>query len=177
MENFSILGISGSHRKGSRSRLVLQRALDIAESGGVKTTLLEAYKLELPSFRGKSNHPEVLSMRSEVSRAGAIILSSPVYQECMSSTLKNFLEHLDQEDKTRQALSGKRVGLIAVSGGGGTASCLASMYASCTALGGDVVRVRVGLTEQAMDAEGVLYDPFPDERLEAMMASITRFDP
>ena len=170
-----VVGLGGSRRAGSLSLVALRRALSIAESGGARAELLDLAELDLPMFTPGAvdrDHPAVARLYESVSAAQAVIVSSPVYQECPSGAVRNALDHLHDLTDDPQGLRGRRAGLIAVSGGGGTASCLAVLHASCVSLGALVSRTRVGLTSAVLDATGVIYDPIPDERLESMVLDL-----
>src|SRR5207244_5379784 len=98
-----IVGLGGTMREHSYSRVALKEALRIAEVQGAYTELLDLYELDLPIFR--PNMP--IEAYREVHRAGltrlidgarradGMVWSSPTYHGTVSGVFKNALDHLD----------------------------------------------------------------------------------
>ncbi len=115
-EEIYILGIPGSLRAHSYTRLTVQIALQGAQEVGARTKILDLrdYKLALCDGReGEENYPEgVFSLRKEVSQAQGIILGTPEYHGGYSGVLKNALDLMGFPE-----FEGKMIGLVGVSGG------------------------------------------------------------
>ncbi|HEX7033269.1 MAG TPA: NAD(P)H-dependent oxidoreductase [Nitrososphaera sp.] len=105
---FNVLGVAGSIRNGSYSRLALQMALEHAKKHGAQVRLLELDNM--PLFDpDASESKEVEQAGDAVAWADAIILASPDYHGSMSGALKNFLDHFYRE------FAGKLFGYIVAS--------------------------------------------------------------
>jgi NAD(P)H-dependent FMN reductase len=117
-------------------------------------------------------HASVSRLISLVLSADALIISSPVYQACLSGAVKNALDHLHDMHAVPQPLTGYRVGLIAVTAKTGAATCLSALRTACIAMGAEVSSVQASISSTVLDANGVLYDPVPDERLESMVQDL-----
>jgi FMN reductase len=111
-----IVGICGSLRPGSYTRMALRIALRGAEAVGARTELVELGRYKLIFCDGKreeSLYPkDVLRLRKTVRRAAGIILGTPEYHGGYSGVLKNALDLMGFDE-----FEGKMLGLVGVSGG------------------------------------------------------------
>jgi NAD(P)H-dependent FMN reductase len=111
-----IVGICGSLRIGSFTRMALAVALRGAEEAGAKTQLIDLRDYELIICDGKedeSHYPkDVFRLREEVRKAQGIILGTPEYHGGYSGALKNAMDLMGFEE-----FEGKMLGLVGVSGG------------------------------------------------------------
>jgi FMN reductase len=91
-----VVGICGSIRRGSYTRMAVQIALQGAQEVGAQTRLIDLKDYQLVSCDGKedeSTYPEdVFRLRREVSQAQGIILGTPEYHGSFSGVLKNALD-------------------------------------------------------------------------------------
>lgn len=92
---FHLLGVSGSLREKSRTALALRMVLDIAESHGAETRMLDLRATELPLYRPDRQDSSEASLRlgTDMRWASSVVLASPDYHGAMSGTLKNFLDY------------------------------------------------------------------------------------
>jgi NAD(P)H-dependent FMN reductase len=113
MAPIRVVGICGSLRENSVSRVALARTLEAAADRGAETDLVDLRDLELPMFDPDEDEPaDAAALTDRVRRADAVVLASPMYHGSYSSPLKTALDYCgfdEFEDKT--------VGLLAVSGG------------------------------------------------------------
>jgi NAD(P)H-dependent FMN reductase len=111
-----VVGICGSLRLGSYTRMAVNLALRGAESAGAMTRLIDLrdYRLIfLPGDDDESAFPEdVFRLRREVKEADGIILGTPEYHGSFSGVLKNALDLMGFDE-----FEGKMIGLVGVSGG------------------------------------------------------------
>jgi len=111
-----IVGICGSLRDSSYTRMALQVALDGAQEFGVRTDLIDLRGYNLVFCDGnqdENTYPEdIHKLRSEVAAAQGIILGTPNYHGSFSGVLKNALDLMGFD-----SFEGKMVGLVGVSGG------------------------------------------------------------
>ncbi|MFC3476891.1 NADPH-dependent FMN reductase [Halobacterium litoreum] len=113
MTDTTVVGVCGSLRDASVSRIALRTALDAAASRGADTDLVDLRELDLPVYDPDADEPgDAADLTERVRRADAVILASPMYHGSYSSPMKTAIDYCgfdEFEDKT--------VGLLAVSGG------------------------------------------------------------
>jgi NAD(P)H-dependent FMN reductase len=112
METLNILGVAGSMRKDSGTK-VLKIVLDIAASKyEAKTSLLEIRKVNMPLYNPDLSIQSDINMQKatdQINWADAFILVSPDYHGSMSGSMKNFLDYYWEE------FAGKTFGYICTS--------------------------------------------------------------
>ena len=125
-----VVGITGSLRDESTSRVALARALAAAEDAGATTELVDLRDYDLPVFDADDREAgDAPAVTREVRAADAVILATPMYHGSYSSVLKTALDYCgfdEFEDKT--------VGLLAVSGGSFPLTALEHLRSVCRAL-------------------------------------------
>jgi NAD(P)H-dependent FMN reductase len=113
MPDTTVVGVCGSLRDDSVSRIALRTALDAAADHGATTDLVDLRDLDLPVFDPDRDEPgDAAELTERVRDGDAILLASPMYHGSYSSPLKTAIDYCgfdEFEDKT--------VGLLAVSGG------------------------------------------------------------
>lgn len=149
-----ILGIGGSMRQGSLSRIALAAALRRAEDAGAKTVLADVRGLDLPLYVAEhvrdEDPPSLGWLLAEVRAADAYILCSPTYHGTLSGAVKNALDVLDLlGDDDPPYFGGKVVGLMAL--GGGAANVLNALQHAARALGGLTSPTVVAVPNRAVD--------------------------
>ena len=112
-----IVGIGGSLRERSCSYLALEHAIRLLTEMGCQARIFDLRVMNLPFCNGdnrdpRHDYPAVAELRSAVSGAHALILSTPEYHGGVSGVLKNALDLLSAEH-----LQGKVAGVISVLGG------------------------------------------------------------
>lgn len=135
-----VLGIGGSTRQGSKSRVMLMSALRLAEEAGADVTLADVRALDLPIYdddRPLEDYPTSLHQLLASARAAdAYILCSPTYHGTVSGAVKNALDALNfLYDDDPPYFARKPVALMAL-GGGGAANALTSLHHTTRALNG-----------------------------------------
>lgn len=115
-EQLRIVGICGSLRDGSYTRMALQLALRGAAELGADTHLLDLRDYQLAFCDGREEaeaYPkDVAHLREIVRKAHGIILATPEYHGGYSGVLKNALDLMGFDE-----VEGKMIGLVGVSGG------------------------------------------------------------
>jgi NAD(P)H-dependent FMN reductase len=172
-----VVGICGSLRNASYTRMALQVALEGAQEFGVRTKLIDLRDFNLVFCDGnqdESAYPEdVFRLRSEVAAAQGIVLGTPNYHASFSGVLKNALDLMGFDE-----FEGKMVGLIGVSGGSrGAADALNSLRAIGRALHAWVAPQQVSIPEawKFFDHAGVIKDPVLAERIKEVGRQVARF--
>jgi NAD(P)H-dependent FMN reductase len=113
MSDTRVVGVCGSLRDASVSRIALRRALEEAEARGATTKLVDLRELELPTFDpDRDDPPDAAELQDSLQSADGIILATPMYHGSYSSPLKTALDYSGFDE-----FEEKTVGLLAVSGG------------------------------------------------------------
>ena len=110
-----IMGLAGSLRAGSATRMAVGCALHGAEQEGAIAQLLDLAAYDLPFLgqeQGRGGPKAVERFLADLRAADGIVLGSPEIHGSLSGALKNALDLTD-----RELLEGKMVGLIGVAGG------------------------------------------------------------
>ena len=172
-----VVGICGSIRSGSYTRLAVQIALQGAQEVGVQTRLIDLKDYHLVFCDGKedeSTFPEdVFKLRREVSQAGGIILGTPEYHGGVSGVLKNALDLMGFDE-----IEGKMIGLVGVSGGElGAVHALNSLRAVGRALHAWVIPEQASIPEawKVFDESGNLKDSDLEKRVKEVGRQVARF--
>ena len=110
----TVLGISGSQRRPSRTHTLLEIALSAARDSGARVELLDLLTLPLPMYEPSQDSfaPHIKELSERIADAHAYIIGTPVYYGGMSGLLKNLFDHLIEE------ISGKVAGLLVTTGSG-----------------------------------------------------------
>jgi NAD(P)H-dependent FMN reductase len=173
----SVVGICGSLRRGSYTRMAVQIALQGAQEVGAQTRLIDLQDYQLVSCDGKedeSAYPEdVFRLRREVSQAQGIILGTPEYHGSFSGVLKNALDLMGFDE-----IEGKMIGLVGVSGGAlGAINALNGLRTVGRALHAWVVPEQASVPEayKIFDPSGILHDRDVAQRLKDVGRQIARF--
>ncbi len=160
-----VVGISGSLRDASVTRVAVERALAAVGAAGGTTELLDLREYDLPVFdadhREAGDAPE---LTRRVRRADSILLGTPMYHGSYSGPLKNCLDYCgfdEFEDKT--------VGLLAVAGGSFPVPALDHLRGVCRALNAWVIPLQVAVPS-ASDAveDGTVVDQSIADRIDTL---------
>jgi len=129
-DGIHVVGVPGSLREASRTRVALRHALDAAESLGATTDLVDLRALDLPIFDSDDEDAgDAPELRERIRAADAVILATPMYHGSYSSVLKTALDYsgFDEFEHTT-------VGLLGVSGGSFPITALDHLRSVCRAL-------------------------------------------
>ena len=118
-----VLGICGSHRKGSNSLFFLNKALDVCEKEGFETEVIELYDKEvkhcivcnLCATKFECSQKDIMQeIYEKMMEADAIIIASPTYYGMVSGKVKNLFDRTLPLRRNGMKLSGKLCGAISV---------------------------------------------------------------
>jgi len=172
-----VVGLCGSIRRGSYTRMAVQLALHGAQEVGAQTRLIDLQDYHLLFCDGKedeSAYPaDVFTLRQEVRQAGGIILGTPEYHGSFSGVLKNALDLMGFNE-----VEGKMIGLVGVSGGAqGTVEALNSLRTIGRALHAWVVPEQASIPEawKVFDESGTLKDRTLEQRVKEVGRQVARF--
>ncbi len=175
-KTISVVGIPGSLRKGSYTRMAVATALGGAKKAGANVKLLDLsdYNLPLGDGRDKEKYPSsVKKMRKIVENADGIILGTPEYHGGMSGVLKNAIDLMGFDQ-----FGGKMVGLVGVSGGAmGATNAMVHLRTIGRSMHAWVVpnQASVPHARDHFDKDGKLDDEALTARLEAAGEQVAKF--
>jgi FMN reductase len=120
-EALKVVGLGGSLREASRSRAVLEVALDGAASAGAEVELLDLRRLDLPMFNPEHEGDpprEAQTLIEACYAADGMLWSSPMYNGTVSGAFKNAIDWLHVLGSHEPPyLHDTVVGLISAAGG------------------------------------------------------------
>ncbi|WP_418285137.1 NADPH-dependent FMN reductase [Halorubrum sp. DTA46] len=154
-----VVGVAGSLRDTSYTRLSVSRALDGVRRAGGTAELLDLREYDLPTYDAdRSAAGDADAFTARIREADAVVLGTPMYHGSYSSTLKTALDYCgfdEFEDET--------VGLLAVAGGGFPVTALEHLRSVCRALNAWVIPHQVALPNASDQFEN---GEFVDDGLE-----------
>jgi FMN reductase len=172
-----VVGVNGSLRPGSYTRMAVEIALQAAREAGARTRLIDLKDYQLIFCDGKEDEStfpaDVFKLRREVGQADGIILGTPEYHGSFSGVLKNALDLMSFVE-----IKGKLVGLVGVSGGSlGATHALDSLRAVGRALHAWVIPEQASIPEawKVFDEAGALKDPELEQRVKEVGRQVARF--
>ena len=172
----SVVGICGSLREKSYTRMALAVALQGAAEVGAATRLIDLRDYDLVFCNGNNaaDLPEgVLRLRREVRAAQGILLGTPEYHGGYSGVLKNALDLMGFDE-----FEGKMVGLIGVGAGRmGAFNALNGLRSIGRALHAWVIPEQVSIAQagKEFDESGRLRDPELARRVKEVGRNVARF--
>ena len=156
-----VVGIAGSLRETSYTRMGVERALDGARLAGGTAELLDLREYDLPTYdadHGEAGDAEAFTAR--IREADAVLLGTPMYHGSYSSTLKTALDYCGFEE-----FEDETVGLPAVAGGDFPVTALEHLRSVCRALNAWVIPHQVAVPRaHAQFEDGRIVDEGVDER-------------
>lgn len=172
-ERIKVVGLCGSLREGSFTRLVVQLALDGAGEVGAETSLIDLNDYQLGFCKGPQPCPDdVNRMRRQVREAQGLILGTPEYHGSYSGVLKNALDLMGFEE-----FENKMVGLVGVGGGRlGASNALNHLRTVCRVLHSWVIPLEASVprARHAFE-EGILSDAPLADRLREIGRRVARY--
>jgi FMN reductase len=173
-----IVGIGGTLRDNSRSRVALEVALRAAEGEGASTVLLDLNKLRLPFYEPYKDLDEfgenVKYFVETTGAADGLIISTGAYHGTIAGVTKNALDFCELlEDSNPSYWTNKAVGAIAVAGGTLDASHVITALTHVThALRGTAISYAVAIPQGKhvfdFDANGIITDEKWRQRLDRL---------
>jgi NAD(P)H-dependent FMN reductase len=171
-----VVGLSGSLRSPSATRMAVQYALKGAEEEGAKVEVLDLAAYNLPYWgleREEGNIKAVERFRNDLRASDGIILGTPEMHGSVSGVLKNALDLAGTEE-----FEGKMVGLIGMAGGRmGAIEALSHLRSIGRSLHAWVVptQVSIGDSAQVFNINGEPIDPEIGDRLKSVGREVAHF--
>lgn len=169
-----ILGICGSLRDKSHTRVLVQLALDSAARLGSEVELIDLRDYALPLFEAHQRYDDHAVVREVIARmreAEAYIVGTPEYHGCMSGALKNLFDFVYTE------ISGKLFGIVAATGGSQGVSSLDNLRACLLYCHAWVLPYNVAASGRDFDEEGRLVSESVRDRLERLGRDVAIYGP
>src|SRR5438477_9464263 len=91
------VAVSGSPSRGSRSRVLLGRAVDALEARGFATRLVDLAEIPADALLGRTSERTLDAALAAVAEARILVASTPVYRATYSGLLKVFFDLLPQD--------------------------------------------------------------------------------
>ncbi|MEQ8818899.1 MAG: NADPH-dependent FMN reductase [Sumerlaeia bacterium] len=172
--HITVVGISGSLRKGSYTRLALDEALRGAEATGARVRVFDPREFPLPFCDGSGNadDPNVAALRDAVEKADGLILATPEYHGSFSGILKNALDLLSFDQ-----MEEKVCGLVSVLGGQSNSNSLNHLRIVCRQVHSWVVphQASVGASYRAFGDDGQITDEKIRARVRRVGEDVVRY--
>ena len=171
-----VVGLAGSLRSTSATRMAVRHALLGAREDGAQAQLLELAAYDLPFLgreRESAGAKEVERFLNDLRAADGIILGSPEIHGSLSGVLKNALDLTD-----RELFEGKMLGLIGVAGGRmGASETLSHLRSIGRSLHAWVVptQVSIAAADQAFDSRGEPIQSEVGDRLKSVGREVAHF--
>ena len=176
-----VLAFSGSTRRASYNRRLIEIGAAGAREAGAVVTLLDLADYPMPLYNGdleaERGLPEnALRLRQTFAAHDALLISAPEYNSSISPLLKNTIDWVSRPTKSEPSLkylSGKIAGLLAASPGRlGGLRALAHVRQILGNIGITVIpqQLAVAGAADAFDADGQL----KDEQLQAAALDVGR---
>lgn len=167
-----IVGICGSLREKSTTRVALAHTLAAAEAAGTETDLLDLREYDLPLYDGdEKDAGDAPELRTRVREADGIVLATPIYHGSVSSALKTALDYCGFDE-----FENKPVGLLVVAGGRFPTPAALHMQTICTWLRAHPLPHQVsipGVSGKIENAE--LVDDRYRDRCETLGEEVVRY--
>lgn len=172
-----IIGLAGSLRTASFTRMAVDLALSGAAEAGAVTEQLDLRDFQLTFSNGnedESAYPEgVFRLREAISRADGLIIGSPEYHGGYSGVLKNAIDLMGFKQ-----FESKVIGLVGVGGGAlGAVNALNGLRVVGRSLHAWVIPKQVSIPHawKAFDPDGRVLDPDIEIRLKEVGREVARF--
>ena len=93
----SVVGLSGSPARPSKSRVLVEYALDRLSAAGARPCLVDLADLPADPLLGRGTAPALTAALDAVTRARILVAGTPVYRATYSGLLKVFFDLLPQD--------------------------------------------------------------------------------
>ncbi len=145
-----VVGLAGSLREKSYSRVALNEALQAAKSAGARTMNIDLHSRDIPVFNpDRETPPSVDEITTRLQEADSIVLATPMYHGSYSSPLKTVIDYSGFDE-----FEHKTIGLLGVSGGSFPITALEHLRSVCRALDAWVIPFQAAIPKAYSHIEG-----------------------
>ena len=167
-----VVGIVGSLRSASTTRVAMAHALGAARKAGGTTALIDLREYDLPVYNADNDAAgDADVLRADVRSGDAILLGTPMYHGSYASPLKSALDYcgFDEFENTT-------VGLLGVAGGSFPITALEHLRSVCRALDAWVIPYQAAIPNASHRVEdGELVDESIAERVGTLGERAVQF--
>jgi chromate reductase, NAD(P)H dehydrogenase (quinone) len=177
-----IVALSGSLRRGSYNRLLLQAAIDRAPDG--MELVVSTEMLDIPVFnedleKGEARGPEAVArLADRIAKADGLLIATPEYNQSIPGAVKNMIDWLSRP-VGNEVLEGKPVSIIgATTGPWGARLAQSLLRHTLTATGALVLpqpQLYVAGAELLFGPDGRLLDEAVAIRLAKVLSAFGRW--
>ena len=179
----SVLVLSGSLRAKSVTDVVGRHVAAALVKAGIATRLIAVRELALPMYdpdvHTSKALPVIAPLFAAVKQARALVWCTPAYHRTMSGSFKNVLDYFELMAADQPAyLTGKAVGIIAVSGGiPASVTAITSLEFAAHALRAYVVpyTVPVPFADKLLDGDGKIANAGIRTRIDVLVQEMGAF--
>ncbi|MFC7026819.1 NADPH-dependent FMN reductase [Halomicroarcula sp. GCM10025324] len=166
----TVVGLSGSLRDDSGTRIAVDRALAAADEAGATTEHIDLREWDLPLYDADANEAgDGPALATRIREADAAVVGTPMYHGTVASPLKTALDYCSIDD-----VEGTAVGLVAVAGGGFPTPALEHLRASLLALKARPLPTQVAIPDSWKQFEdGQVVDDDVADRLAMLGEAVT----
>lgn len=170
--------ILGSTRRGRQSAKVARFVVDrMARSEGLETEILDLAEYDFPMLEERLRFrddppPHLLDFASKITRADAVVIVTPEYNNGYPGVLKNALDYLQQEYRR------KPIGIVTVSAGGfGGINCLAQLRLVTLGMGAFPIPASLPISKvhESFDDDGNPHEALIEKRAQSFIAEVIWF--
>jgi FMN reductase len=171
-EKIRIAAVIGSIRDGNYTAKAMAVVSDeFQKYPNIDLDVIDPAEIDLAPPGRVSSSEALDRLRSAISEATGMVISTPEYHGSYSSVIKLVIENLDFPS----AMSGKPVALLGVAAGRiGAIKALEHLRSVCSHVGAIVLPgpVSVAQVNKTFDAEGNCLDPAVEERLRELAGNL-----
>lgn len=172
MESPTVVGLPGSLRAESTSRMALELALTGAKRAGGATDMIDLATLDLPVYSpDRDSLATERELTERIRSADAVIVSTPVYHGSYSSAVKNALDYCGFDE-----FENKTVGLLGVAGGSFPITALEHLRTVFRSLNAWVLPYQAAVPRaKSRFVDGELEHPDLHDRVEKLGAYVVQY--
>jgi chromate reductase, NAD(P)H dehydrogenase (quinone) len=178
-DRVTVLGIAGSLRRRSYNRGLIETAREVAPQGMIiQTADLAPIPLYNADVQAEGDPPSVVTLKAQISAAGALLIATPEYNHLLSGVLKNAIDWASRPPG-EAVFRRKPVAIMGASGGPtGTARAQLALRQVLTSVECYVLpspQVLIGSAGDRFDAEGHLTDERAREQIRALLRALAEW--
>jgi NAD(P)H-dependent FMN reductase len=177
----TILGLSGSLRRGSFNSMLLRAAAEMAPEGTtIEIGSIEGIPLYNQDVEDQGMPPAVQALKERVIASDGLLLVSPEYNNSIPGVMKNAIDWLSRPPKdVPKVFRDRPIGVIgATPGAGGTALAQLAWLAVLRTLGTAPwfgARVHAAKARDIFDADGRLIDDTVRGQLQTFVNGFAKY--